>query len=77
MGGKQMNLFMKKADLAPKIKVPALIENKVRAMLEPEERENVVVVDMRIEDKYPKSVMANDLHNPTICPICKQDKELI
>lgn len=77
MGGKQLNLFMKKADLAPKIKVPALIENKVRAMLEPEERKNVLVVDKRLEDKCPKSDPASHAHAATICPICKQDKELI
>ena len=59
------------------LKVPEEIAEKAKAMLEPEERKNVVIVDKRIEDKCPKSDMANNLHNPTICPMCKQDKELV
>ena len=43
MGDKQMNLFMKKADQEPKIKVPAPIEKEARNMLEPEEQKNVII----------------------------------
>ena len=45
MSDKQMNLLTKKADMEPKIKVPASIEEKARKELEPEEQKNVVVVD--------------------------------
>lgn len=98
MSDKQMNLFMKKADMERKIKVPASIEKKTKELLEPEEQKNVVVVDRRIEDKCPKcggdlkggetschcehrecaqqSGPVNHTHIPTICPMCKQDKEL-
>ena len=43
-----MNMFMKKVDLEPKIKVPASIEKEARQMLEPEEQKNVVVVNKPI-----------------------------
>ena len=76
MGDKQMNLFMKKADQEPKIKDPALIEKEARNMLEPEEQKNVVIVERRIEDKCPKSELADHTHISAICPMCKQEKEL-
>ena len=52
MSDKQMNLFLKKANLEPKIKVAASIEKEARDVLEPEGQKNVVVVDRRLEDKY-------------------------
>lgn len=77
MSDKQMNLFLRKADPEPKIKVPASIERDARDVLDPEEQKNVVVVDRRLEDKYPKSDPADRTHTTTSCPICKQDKELV
>ena len=72
----QMNILGKRAKAEP-VKVPKEIEQKAKAMLEPEEQKNVVIIDRRIEDKCPKSDMANNLDNPTICPMCKQDKQLV
>jgi len=49
-----MNLFMKKADTEPKIKVPASIERQAKDMLDPEEKANAVVVDRLAKGKCPK-----------------------
>ena len=50
----QMNLFMKKADQEPKIKVPASVEEEARKMLDPEERKDMVVVNRPASEKCPK-----------------------
>lgn len=72
-----MNLFMKKADRRPDIKVPASIEKQARDMLEPEEQKNVAIVNKPITDKDPKSNVANPVHTLPICPMCRQNKELV
>ena len=50
----QMNLFMKKADQEPKIKVPASVQEEARKMLDPEEQKNMVVANRPASEKCPK-----------------------
>lgn len=80
----QMNILGKPARHEP-VKVPAEIEEKAKAMLEPEE-EAVVTNSPPADTKtrvhsergeyVQQSEMADHVHIPTICPMCKQDKEL-
>lgn len=55
---------------------PGLFEQSV-LMLGPEKQKNGIIVDRLTEDKCPKLDTAYNLHNTVICPMCKEEKELV
>ena len=64
------------------VKAPEEIEEKAKPMLEPEEE--TVVINPVMSGKDSSGVVVSEqsglgehVHIPTICPMCRQDKELV